>query len=321
MKEAAAPGLVRILECEKMRKYLFNPDNKFYKANLHCHTTVSDGQFSPEETKRRYMAEGYSVIAFSDHDKVVPHPELTDENFIPLTAGEYSLNDRSDKVYPWSTIRTYHLNFISRDINNSDFIEWDKDIYDIDSVNKVISAATEKGYICQYNHPRWSMQESENFLKLKNIFAFEIYNTGSEFDMLCGDGEYEYELFCRAGGKAAVSACDDNHREMHQFGGFSMISAPSLSYDNIINALEKGDFYASTGPIIKEAYIEDGVFHIETTPAKAIAVLSDSRQHGIVWGENLESADIKIDFDYKYLRIVVCDDRGKRAWTRAYFDI
>lgn len=304
-----------------MRKYLFNPDNKFYKANLHCHTTVSDGQFSPAETKRRYMEAGYSIIAFSDHDKVVPHPELMDENFIPLTAGEYSLNDRSDKVHPWYTICTYHLNFISKDINNSDFLPWDKDLYDNDSVNKIISAAGEMGYLCQYNHPRWSMQKAEDFLELKNIFAFEVYNTGSEFDMLCGDGEYEYELYCREGGKCGVTANDDNHREIHQFGGFTMISLESLSYDNVINALENGEFYASTGPIIREAYIEDGVFHIETSPCKAIAVLSDTRQHGIVWGENLESADLKLDFDYKYLRIVVCDEKGHRAWTRAYFDI
>ena len=34
-----------------MKKYLIPNTGKFYKANLHCHTTISDGKFSPEEIK------------------------------------------------------------------------------------------------------------------------------------------------------------------------------------------------------------------------------------------------------------------------------
>lgn len=304
-----------------MRKYLFNPENKFYKANLHCHTTVSDGCYTPEEIKKLYMNEGYSVVAFSDHDKVVPHPELLDDNFIPLTAGEYSLNDRSDKVCPWYTIRTYHLNFISKDINNAQFLEWDKDIYDVPNVNRLIAKAADKGFMCQYNHPRWSMQTPENFIGLENIFGFEVYNTASEFDLFCGDGEYEYEVFCRAGGKSGATANDDNHKPEHMFGGFTMLSAPSLGYDNVIKALEQGDFYASRGPLIKEAFIEDETLYVKTSPCTKIGVFSDNRCHAAAFGENLEYAALKLDFPREYIRLVVEDDRGRRAWTGAFFGI
>jgi len=303
-----------------MRKYLFSPENEFYKANLHCHTTFSDGCYTPAEIKERYKEKGYSVVAFSDHDKVVPHPELMDESFIPLTAGEYSLNDRSDKVYPWYTIHTYHLNFISKTIDATGFDNWDKDLYGVEDTNRIIAAAKEKGFICQYNHPRWSMQTPKDFIDL-DVFAFEVYNTAAEADLFCGDGEYEYEVFCRAGGKCGVSANDDNHKPEHMFGGFTMISALALTYDNIITALENGDFYASRGPIIKNAYIEDDVLHIETSPCCRIGVLSDNRCHGVAEGENIESADIKIDFPHEYLRIVVCDDKGRRAWTCAYYEL
>ncbi len=302
-----------------MKKYLFSPENRFYKANLHCHTTESDGAFSPCEIKRLYMEKGYSIVAFSDHEKVVPHPDLLDEKFIPLTAGEYSLNDRSDKIFPWYTIHTYHLNFIAKDINQSNFPEHTKDMYGIANANKLIAAAGEMGYICQYNHPRWSMQTKEDFIGL-NIFSFEVYNHASELDLLCGDGEYEYELFCREDGKCGVSANDDNHNETHHFGGFTMISLPSLSYDNVIKALENGDFYASRGPEIKEAYIEDNTLYIKTSKASRIAVLTDNRSHGIVDGEGLTEAKISLDFPHNYLRIVVEDAAGKRAWSRAYFD-
>ena len=35
---------------------------KFYKANLHCHSNISDGALSPEELKKIYMEKGYSII-------------------------------------------------------------------------------------------------------------------------------------------------------------------------------------------------------------------------------------------------------------------
>ena len=51
-----------------MRKYLLPKEGNFYKANLHCHTNLSDGDFTPEEIKEMYKTEGYSVVAYTDHD-------------------------------------------------------------------------------------------------------------------------------------------------------------------------------------------------------------------------------------------------------------
>ena len=58
-----------------MRKYLLPENGTFYKANLHCHSTVSDGKLSPEEMKAEYQKRGYSVIAYTDHKVMVPHPD------------------------------------------------------------------------------------------------------------------------------------------------------------------------------------------------------------------------------------------------------
>ena len=34
-----------------MKKYLLPREGQFYKANRHCHSTVSDGRWSPERLK------------------------------------------------------------------------------------------------------------------------------------------------------------------------------------------------------------------------------------------------------------------------------
>ena len=41
-------------------KYLIDPAKKQYKANLHCHSVLSDGHCTPEELKAMYKAHGYS---------------------------------------------------------------------------------------------------------------------------------------------------------------------------------------------------------------------------------------------------------------------
>ena len=37
-----------------MKKYLIKEEGNFYKANLHMHTTVSDGKMTPLEVKEKY---------------------------------------------------------------------------------------------------------------------------------------------------------------------------------------------------------------------------------------------------------------------------
>ena len=51
-----------------MKKYVFPEVGNFYKANLHCHTTFSDGVLTPEQVKELYLANGYSIVAYTDHD-------------------------------------------------------------------------------------------------------------------------------------------------------------------------------------------------------------------------------------------------------------
>ena len=45
-------------------------------ANLHTHTTHSDGIFTPLELVRVAKAEGYHAIAVTDHNTATAYPEL-----------------------------------------------------------------------------------------------------------------------------------------------------------------------------------------------------------------------------------------------------
>ena len=56
-----------------MKKFLLPDGLPEFKANLHCHTTVSDGELTPQQIKECYQKAGYSVVAFSDHDRFYTH--------------------------------------------------------------------------------------------------------------------------------------------------------------------------------------------------------------------------------------------------------
>jgi predicted metal-dependent phosphoesterase TrpH len=50
-----------------MRKLPFSQPGRFWRGNLHGHSTLSDGGFSPEEVCRRYQEEGFDFISLTDH--------------------------------------------------------------------------------------------------------------------------------------------------------------------------------------------------------------------------------------------------------------
>ena len=45
-------------------------------ANLHMHTTHSDGVYTPSEIVRIAKKEGYRAVAITDHDAATGYPEL-----------------------------------------------------------------------------------------------------------------------------------------------------------------------------------------------------------------------------------------------------
>ena len=91
-----------------MKQYILPKEGNFYKANLHCHSTCSDGKLTVEELKEIYKSNGYSVLAYSDHNVLVDHSDLDDESFLAFTSCEYDVNKKGDRGYAFRPC--YHLN-------------------------------------------------------------------------------------------------------------------------------------------------------------------------------------------------------------------
>ena len=335
-----------------MRKYLLPENGQFYKANLHCHTNVSDGRLSPAEMKEEYKKRGYSVIAYTDHNILVAHPELTDDEFVALHGLEYDITEDKGEGEPFHRLKTCHICMVS---TNPDYVvqpcfwnSWlyqslpDKSIvqrdesippyefqYTPEYINDMIKTAREKGYFVTYNHPAWSQEGYEIYSKYEGMNAMEIVNYGC---MTEGYHDYNPEVYdemLRQGKKLYCIATDDNHNGhpmdsayCDSFGGFTMIKADKLEYRAIADALLKGNFYASMGPEIHSLYVEDNKLHIKTSDAARIVFTTGLRHSFCQYpqeGDSVNEAEFELRPDDIYVRVTVFDKTGKAADTNAYF--
>ena len=325
---------------------------RFYKANLHTHTIISDGHQTPEEVKAAYMAAGYSVVAFSDHDVLLSHEELTDENFVAITSFEKSV-PRPAVVDRQVFRRTAHFNVFALDqkniscpILNPETI-WGngreympdemkkysyKANYSVEGFNDLIQKANDAGFLVMLNHPAWSLLDYEDYADVKGLWGIEVFNTGCCIEGY-PDNDRQYEDLLRKGNRLFPVATDDSHIPSDCFGGSVMIKSERLDYPSIMSALKNGDFYASTGPEIHELYLEDGKLVVSCSAARSVTVCTERRQNLKNYAGN-EARITRTEFDLgkfisdpdngkrgmpSYFRVVVTGFDGNQAYTRAFY--
>ena len=324
-------------------KILLDENKPFFKANLHCHSTYSDGKFTVENLKEEYKKRGYSIVAFTDHEHLIDNSRLNDDEFLAITACEVAIKEFPEQSTLVNfNMRVCHLNFYALDPHNTltpcyqsvydhyikeeikDLVHYEKEyerVYSADGINEMIKIANEKGFIVCYNHPTWSLENAVDYLHYEGLFAVEIYNTGCYRPGARPDDEHVFDDMLRAGKKLFCTCADDNHTYNGAFGGWVCINAEKLEYATVMNALQQGDFYASTGPQIFSLVQNGNEITIKTSPCKKIGVVTHGRRaptKNAEQGATLEGAKFTLLDSDKYFRVRVTDEYGNTAYTQAY---
>jgi len=314
---------------------LLKKNGRFYKANLHCHTTLTDGAMTPRQVKDWYKRHGYSIVAFTDHSKYAWYPELQDTEFLPI-AGVEAAFTCLDPNNPPLKYKLCHINFWAKDPERSVYIP-EEHTYDIGVINRYIEKMKKNGWLCGLNHPGWSLQSTEEIHGIQGLDTFEVYNHGSHILDNNGDGQAHYAVFLNSGKRAYAIAVDDNHAGFDAdgrisaaddtLGGYIMISMPELSYSAFIDAMENGRFYASSGPEFQELYIDEerdmlilrcsGVRRVLVKGIHTVkAVRLNAREDSITYAE-IPLAPIRVK--EPFLRLEIMDSQGRRAYSQPYW--
>ena len=309
----------------------------WYKGNMHMHTTVSDGVLDPVEAIGIYREAGYDFIAITDHRKV-GHLWQVDE-FLILPGVEW---DTGDAV----SAPVYHILGIGMTRETADFYR--RAPYEgaplgntrsgiwADSrrgsrryhphPQAVIDAIRAAGGIAILAHPAWSVMSPEEIYDLHGLAGAEIFNSVSGYPFNPGRDEasYYWDIWAKNGKLVNVVASDDAHYyKGEQTKAFTMVNAPSLSPEAIMEALKRGDFYASTGPR----------FHsIDLVPETGEVTIECSRDvEAVVFNSNTPWPDggyqeisgkgyasYRLMYEDQYVRIELIDRNGRKAWSSPF---
>jgi len=235
----------------------FRLSESAFKGALHCHSTTSDGVLSPEDVCRFYGKRGYSFVSVTDHNKLsrVSSKEITAIPGVEINTGKTSLGD------------TFHVVLVGVDEmppvgvrdNPQDLIDW----------------ALENDVYVYLAHPHWSVLSMKDMLEFNRVFALEVYNHGSEVSIARGYSEQYWDYVLSSGFMINGLATDDAH--VYTFdadGGWVVVNSNSRDADDILDALKRGDFYSSCGPVVKYAEASKDRLLVMCSPVRIVKFIS-----------------------------------------------
>ena len=317
----------------------------WYKGNLHCHSTESDGSIPPAEIARMYREKGYSFLAFSEHETYSHHAEFNAPGFLVIPAIERSVSTKD----AGRAACCYHLHGIWGGLSEIP-VHGTRISVPVwvgpQTAQSIIDQLHTDGYMAMFNHPVWSRNNYRHLEQVDGYFAVEVYNHGCEEENRTGHSEPHWDHVLRLGRKVWGVATDDNHnrnaygetpRDWDSFGGWVMVNAPELTCSAVAEALRDGRFYSSTGPEIYEYGVRDvpafgerasgregkaSEVYVECSPASRVYFLTYpgrgySRRDP--HGGTLTTATYRLKGDEQYVRAEVVDATGKVAWTNPVF--
>ncbi len=284
--------------------YVDKNGNQWYKVGLHIHTTVSDGQKTPEEMARIYKNAGFDAVAITDHWTY--HGEDEIDGLKIISGCEYNLGGSN------TAVDTMHI--VGFGMKKDPKIE-----RKTTTRQAVIDKINECGGFAVLAHPYWSLNDKEDVKKLNGFSFVEIYNSVSDVYMSNrADSSYLIESLANDGVIIPLVATDDVHYYNGQDNcvSFVMVKAKSSKQKDILKALSNGDYYSSQGPHL-EVKREGNTVTVECSACKKIAFMTNATwaPDRMVRAESVESATYTLKEFEKWLRVEVVDKNGNRAWS------
>ena len=300
-----------------------NTGNKMLKGALHCHTTRSDGKGTPAEVIRKHYDNGYDFMALTDHRR------YNYENFadVPMTIlPGMELDSNFEGSYN-GMVHCHHIVCVGHTKEHGNGFEQDQRFESLTirhavETQPLIDMAHANGNLTIYCHPEWSGTPKSDFDMLYGNFAMEIWNSGCAMENDQDTNAAYWDEMLSDGHRIYGVATDDGHAMNEHCVGWVRVNAKN-DVESILTGLQSGAFYSSCGPEIYDFYVENGVAHVECSPVKTI-VLKHLRMPFHVAepaeGETtLTSADFEVKPAIEYVRAVVRDEHGRRAWSNPIF--
>lgn len=272
----------------------------WYRGNLHTHTTDSDGDRAPQAVVNAYASRNYDFLALSDHDQLTPVANLDSKGVTLIPSNEVTASGPHILHIGAATV-------VSPDPNRQ----------------SVLSDIHKDGGLAIACHPNWESNfdhcPQTDLEQWERICGIEIYNGVARRSEGSPRATDRWDQLLGAGRRVWGFANDDSHEERDDGIAWNVVQAPTRGANDVLDALRKGRFYASSGVTIRNVRVEGSTITVETDDAERIAVVADYGRRVYSVEVNRIEYTVPEDTAYQYVRFA-CFGRGESmAWTQPFF--
>jgi hypothetical protein len=299
------------------------PPRRWYKGNTHTHTINSDGDSTPDQVVRWYREHGYQFLVLTDHNFLTSVAGLNalhgaDERFLVI---------KGEEVTDTFAGKALHINGL--DVSATVAPQGGTSVADV--LQRNVDAIRKADGIPHINHPnfRWAVTVDE-LRRVHDNKLFEIYNGHPQVNNLGGGGvpgmEEAWDAILSEGLLLYGIAVDDAHTFKDPGNpdvagpgrGWVAVRAARLEARAILEAMERGDFYASTGVELSDYEASPTAISIAVKPTPFSKYkIQFIGKGGRVLAERTEaSAAYQIKGDEGYVRARVIESNGRMAWAQ-----
>ena len=298
----------------------FAKPGRFWKGNLHTHSTRSDGGYSPEDVCFRYREAGYDFISLTDHFLSRYKFQITDtrafhtEDFTTIIGAELH-TDMTEFNNMWHILAVGLPNDFSPPEES-------------ETAAQMANRAMKTGAYVAVAHPAWYSITEKDIESIGMVDAIEVFNGVTADDNNKPDSWQLTDVVLGRGLRYNVCATDDFHgtislSKQHDFGrGWVQVRCENLEPYALLAALKAGHYYSSTGPEIHDIQCEGSKLLLRCSPVQRVFLTGKAEWSIAVEGRN--SGEFEIDFaafDSPFGRLTVRGVNGGYAWSNPiWFD-
>lgn len=289
------------------------------KGNVHSHTTNSDGRVSPQERVDGYVEQGYDFLCLSDHHTITPVDSVRRPADFTLIQGV--------ELHPDNPFGGQRHHFLALNVRD-----------DMDAAKMppqhVIDAVREQGGSVWLAHPYWSsINVMRDVLPLRGLAGVEVFNATCH-RMGRGDSGVHWNDWMELTGQLRPAlGTDDAHghpaEDSDTYQGWTMVRVKEDSPAAIVAALEAGNSYASTGPLIHDIQLrpadnstpERRVVEATVRCSEAQAIFAVCDAYGASYrqtGQTFEQATFNLRPNARWVRFEVVGPDGRKAWSNPF---
>ena len=233
-----------------MNIHPFDKPGRFYRGNLHTHSTASDGALSPRAVCASYRRRGYDFISLTDHFREVYGYPVSDTT--PFRTDRFTTVLGAELHAPETSLGDdWHILAVGLPL---DF----EPTGSHETGAQLAARARDAGAYVAAAHPAWYDLTDSDIQSLPAASAIEIFNTTCQEANGKGDSVGYLDRLLSQGHFYHAIATDDAHFQAGRPDvgrNWVMVRSSHLEPAALLEALHAGSFYASQGPQILDVEV------------------------------------------------------------------